>query len=136
MFEALGGPARAKTDLSRVITQARKRGLNEVADRLEEIRVEPVETDEVPLQAEAAMSFVKYCIVRQKKSRPLMTATPSGELDATWKGPSGYRVVMRFFKDGSVWVAYKLTKVKGSFQVDTADDLLDLAAPIQLPDWA
>ena len=91
--------------LNKVVDDARRHGLQEVADRLIELDQQPLDEDEAPLRAEAAMKFVEYCVDHQQRGRPLMTVTPDGELDATWKGPED-RVTMRFFSDGSVWVAY------------------------------
>lgn len=123
-------------DLSPAIDYALNHGLKDVADRLVQIGGQSLDDDEMPLQAAAAMNFVRYCIARKKQSRPLMTPTPTGELDAIWKSIGGHRVVMRFFPGGSVWVAYKLQKVKGSFQLNAFHDLLDLDTPIKIPDWA
>ena len=134
--QPIGQTARSADDLSTVVDYARKHGLKGVADRLVEIGEQPLDNDELALPAGPAMNFTKYCIARKKQSPPLMTVTPTGELDATWKSRGGHRVVMRFFPDGSVWVAYKLWKVKGSFQVDAVYDLLDLDMPIKIPDWA
>lgn len=123
------------SDLQEVIDHARIHGLHEVADRLIELGQQPLEKDEVPLQAASAMCFVEYCLARQKQARPLMTVTPAGELDATWTGPEEQSQVMRFFPNGSVWVAYKLLRGRGSFEAAAAD-LLDPDFHYKIPDWA
>ncbi len=131
----IGEIAELTSELQAVIDHARSQGLQEIADRFVELGQQPLEEDEVPLQAASAMFFVEYCIARQKQGRPLMTPTPTGELDATWKGSEGESVTMRFFPNGSVWVAYKLLKEKGSFEA-SATDLVDSRLRFIIPDWA
>lgn len=122
-------------ELQTVIDHARGNGLQEVAGRLEDLAKLPLDDDDAPLQAESARNFVEYFIARQKKGRPLMTVTPAGDLDATWKGADGESVTMRFFSDGRVWVAYKLSKERGSFE-RAAADLRDSKLRFRIPDWA
>lgn len=124
-----------KDDLQAVVDYARRHGLQEVADRLVDLARLPVGDDEMPLQAGAARNFAEYCVARQKSCRPLMTVTPAGDLDATWKGADGESVTMRFFSDGRVWVAYKLSKERGSFE-RAAADLQDSKLRFRIPDWA
>lgn len=121
--------------LPAVIELARAHDLDEVADRLAELSRLPFGEDEEPLQPEAANFFVGYCVARQKRTRPLMTVTPTGELDATWKGPAGEKVIMRFFASGNVWVACKSSRAKGSFEKDVSE-LSDPDLFFNIPDWA
>lgn len=121
--------------LRSVVDHARSQGLLEIADRLILLSQQPLDEDEVLLQAASAMCFVEYCLARQKQIRPLMTVTPAGELDATWKGPDKQSLVMRFFPNGSVWVAYKLLRGRGSFEAAAAD-LLAPDFDYKIPDWA
>lgn len=130
------GESGAHSDsLDHVVDQARRKGLKRVADRLAELGREPLDEDELPLEAASAKYFVEYCSRRGNHAHPLITATPTGNLDATWKGPEGQSVVMRFFPSGLVWVAYSLTLAKGSFEV-AATDLLDPKMRFNIPDWA
>ncbi len=124
-----------KIDTTAAISLARAHHLNDVADRLALLFDQPLDEDEVPLDVEAAVNFVNYCVARKKKPRPLMAATPSGELGITWKGPKGEKVLMRFFADHQVWVAYKLKTVKGSFEIN-ATDLISGNSRFDVPDWA
>ena len=128
-------PTEVTSELQEVIDYARTHGLHEVADRLMILGERPFGDDEAPLQAASAMCFVEYCLARQKQARPLMTVTPAGELDATWKGPAEQSQVMRFFPNGSVWVAYKLLRGRGSFEAAAAD-VLDPDFHYKIPDWA
>lgn len=121
--------------LDHVVDQARRKDLKRVADRLAELGREPLDEDELPLEAASAKYFVEYCSRRGNHAHPLITATPTGNLDATWKGPEGQSIVMRFFPSGLVWVAYSLTLEKGSFEV-AATDLLDPKMRFRIPDWA
>ena len=121
--------------LGRVIDHARSQGLQEFADRLAELGRQPLAEDEIRIQAESALHFVEYCDAREKQSRPLMTVTPTGELDATWQGPDEQNQVMRFFPNGTVWVAYKLSGSQGSFQARLTK-LLSADFDYNIPDWA
>ena len=94
-----------------------------------------MDDDETPFRAEAARNLVDYCIARQKQGRPLMTVTPGGNLDATWKGSERERIVMRFFSDGSVWVAYRLLIESGSFEL-AATELQNPNLHFRIPNWA
>ena len=123
------------SELQEVIDHARGQGLQEIAERLIELGQQPIDEDAVPLQASSAMRFVEYCFARQKQGRPLMTVTPAGELDATWKGTEEQSQSMRFFPNGLVWVAYKLLRGRGSFEAAAAD-LLDPDFYYKIPDWA
>ena len=126
---------RAPIQLPGIVDFARRKGLPEIAGRLAELFEQPLDDDEEPLRASATVKFVLYCLARRKAGRPLMTVTPTGELDVTWKGAAGKKVLMRFFEDGSVWVAYKLTKERGSFEV-AARDLRKQRLHFKLPSWA
>ena len=121
--------------LQEVVDHARSQGLQEIADRLIKLGQQPIDEDAVQLQASSAMRFVEYCLARQKQGRPLMTVTPAGELDATWKGTEEQSQSMRFFPNGLVWVAYKLLRGRGSFEAAAAD-LLDPDFYYKIPDWA
>ena len=131
----LGEPAELTVELQKVIDYAERQGLQQVADRFVDLARLPLDDDETPLQAGAARNFVEYCIARQKKGRPLMTVTPGGYLDATWKCSERERIVMRFFSDGSVWVAYRLLIESGSFEL-AAKDLLNPNLHFKIPNWA
>lgn len=122
--------------LQEVVDLARNQELHEISDRLIELGHQPFDDDELPLQAASADCFLEYCLARQKQARPLMTVTPAGELDATWKGPDEQSQVMRFFPNGSVWVAFKLSRGRGSFEAIVVTDLLDPDSPYNIPDWA
>lgn len=136
-LEPSGSAAAAvpKTGTTAAISLARAHHLNDVADRLALLFEQELDEDEVPLDVEAAVNFVNYCVAREKKARPLMAATPSGELGITWKGPEGEKVLMRFFADHKVWVAYKLKAVKGSFEIN-ATNLISGNSRFNVPDWA
>lgn len=125
----------AQDNLQAVVDSARNEELQEVADRLAAIDQEPLGEEDTPLQAVAARGFVEYCVARKKKIRPLMTVTPTGELDVTWKGSKGEGVTMRFFPDQRIWVAYTLLKLKGSLETTTTG-LSDPDLPFKIPDWA
>ena len=131
----IGEAAELTDELQAVVEYARGHGLQGIADRLVELDQQPLSDDEAPLQAESACFFVEYCVARQKQTRPLMTVTPTGELDATWKGSEEQSQVMRFFPNGSVWVAYKLLRGRGSFEAAAAD-VLDPDFHYKIPDWA
>ena len=122
-------------DIHEIVDFARRSGLDDVADRLVVLFDRPLDGDEAPLQSEAAMSFVKYCVAREKKGRPLMTVTPAGELGVTWKGPRGQWVLVRFLAGGLVWIAFKLLKEKGAFEAN-ARDLVNQTLRFKLPEWA
>jgi len=130
------GPADDPTkDLREIVDGARASGLDEIADRLGEISEQSLDDGELPLNADSVQNFVFYCLARNAKVRPLMTATPSGEIDATWTGPEKQTQLIRFFPDGSVWVAYKRTTMNGSFE-STVTNLLDPSSAYKCPDWA
>ena len=101
-YAGVGETTELTVALQAVVDHARSHGLQEIADRLVELGQHPLDEDEVPLQATSAMRFVQYCLDRMKQARPLMTVTPAGELDATWRGPEEQSQVMRFFPNGSV----------------------------------
>lgn len=124
-------------ELRVAIQRAENEGLDEIAVRLRELAELPPEEGVFPLSAESAGHFVTYCVTRQKRGRPIMTATPTGELDCTWKAPQEGRVVMRFFPDGLVWVAFKFKrpKQKGSFEI-SAEELPKPDQRFRIPDWA
>ena len=86
-----------KSDFSELVERARSHGLHEIADRLLELREAPIDQDEIPLQTTSAQRFVDYCIGRRIRHRPLMTVTPTGELDTTWKSEAGETIIARFF---------------------------------------
>ena len=131
----LGEAAELTNKLQAVVDYARSHRQQEVADCLVRLGQRPLGDDEEPLQPASAMSFVEYYIARRKQARPLMTVTPAGELDATWKGPKRERITMRFFPNRSVWVAYKLLRQTGSFEA-AATDLLGPDLAFNIPDWA
>ena len=130
-----GEDAHPTRDLREIVDFARGHGLDEVANRLIDIGERTLGNDEVPLQTASAKCFVEYCIARQKQGRPLMTPTPTGELDVTWKGSEGEQISMRYFRDETVWVAYKLSKERGSFE-SAASDLMDPDLHFKIPHWA
>lgn len=133
------GGASADSDLSDdlhdIVDLARRSGLHDVAERLTQLSKQPHDDDERPLLGRTAAPFVHYCLARGKATRPLMTVTPTGELDVTWKDAAGEKVLMRFFEDGRVWVAYRLSKERGSFEV-AARDLVRQSLHFKLPTWA
>lgn len=137
---ALGGtdasePSDTSNQLPGIVDYARRHGLPEIAERLIELFKQPLDDDERPLHGRAAVPFIHYCLARGKAHRPLMTVTPTGELDVTWKDAVGEKVLMRFFEDGRVWVAYTLSKERGSFEV-AARDLVRQSLHFKLPTWA
>jgi len=85
-----------------IVEQARTEGFDQVADRLVELRLRPLEEGEVALHPEPARHFVEYCSVRRQDGRPLMTSTPQGDLDATWKGPEGQNQVVSGYR----WIGW------------------------------
>lgn len=131
----IGKAAKLTDELHAVVYYARVHGLQEVADRLVELGQQPLSDDDAALQSESAKCFVEYCVARHKQTRPLMTVTPEGELDATWKNPKGEKIMMRFFPNGSVWVAFKLVREKGSFET-AARDLIDSNLHFKIPHWS
>lgn len=134
-YVALGAVTKPIKMLQDVVNYAQLKGLQKIADRLVELGELPCD-DELPLNVEAAKCFVDYCISRPKQTRPLMTVTPKGELDAIWKGPDDQVQTIRFFPDKTVWVAFELTVIKkGSFST-TASNLLNPNLEYKIPGWA
>ena len=131
----IGKAAKLTDELHAVVYYARVHGLQEIADRLVELGQQPFSDDDAALQAESAKCFVEYCVARHKRTRPLMTVTPEGELDSTWINPEDERIVMRFFPNKLVWVAYKLAMEKGSFEI-SARDLIDPNLHFKFPFWS
>lgn len=121
-------------DFRRVVQLARIYTSEEVAARLVKIEQEPVEEGNIPLQPSSARWFVRYCLGKGIRGRPLMTVTPTGELDATWKCEEE-TIVARFFPDGTVWVALRLEATSGSFKA-TVNQLVSKSFPIRFPAWA
>lgn len=122
-------------DIHEIVDFARRSGLDDVADRLVVLFDQPLDEDEEPLEITSAKNFVVYCVARDKKARPLMTATPLGDLDILWKGPGGDAISMRFFGDGVVWIVYKVGGYRVTCETDV-DGLLSSDLPIDLPAWA
>lgn len=121
--------------LRQIVAFARAKGQAAVADRLLEISSQPIEELDTRLKPDSAKCLVAYCIARGNPNRPLITVTPSGELDATWKGSDEQYQVVRFFPNRNVWVAYRLEHMTGSFE-STLDNLLNPSLGYNLPDWA
>ena len=131
----IGKAAKLTDELHAVVYYARVHGLQEVADRLVDLGQQPFSEDDAALQAESAKCFVEYCVARHKQTRPLMTVTPEGELDSTWISSEGDRIMMRFFPNKLVWVAYKLALERGSFEI-SASDLIDPKLHFKIPFWS
>ncbi len=124
-----------KVGTTAAINLARAHHLNDVADRLALLFEQELDEDEEPLNVEAAKNFVVYCVARDKKARPLMTATPLGDLDILWKWPGRDAISMRFFGDGVVWIVYKVSDYRVTCETDVGG-LLSSDLPIDLPAWA
>lgn len=136
LTDVVGAEGDADSDvLDEVVDQARRNNLHHIGDRLAELGREPLEEDEEPLSAAAAKYFVEYFLRRRNETFPLITATYTGELEATWNGPEQQVLAMRFFPNGSVSVAYRLAVEKGSFII-AASDLLSPLTSFRIPDWA
>jgi len=122
-------------DWDTVIELARSRVSVEVADRLIELRNLPIEDDESALQVGSAYWFVQYCIRLGIRKRPLITASPMGEIGATWEHGEEEVVDIEFFDDEKIWVALKLEGKSVSFE-STVRSFPSSNLLVMLPDWA
>ncbi len=134
-FERIRSVADETADAQAVVDLARQHELEAVANELQALFELPRDDEEESLHADASLNFVRYCIARAKTGCPLITVTPTGNLDITWKGGVGERVIMRFFGNGTVWVALKLKKIRGSLEL-AARDLAEQSHKWNLPEWA
>ncbi len=123
-------------NLDELIKVARELASPEIADRLVELRDEPIDPEEgeQPLSMESVRRFLDYCIRRGVIKRPRMAVTPNGDVEGTWVQGKEGRVVIRFFPDGLVWVAINEPKIRGSFEAK-ASDLRSKKFRIRLPNW-
>ena len=110
---------------------------SDVADRLLELWSEPrdVEAGEESLHLESLQWFLDYLLRRGKKERPLIGMTPDGIIEGHWQPDENRQLTIRFFGDGTVWVAVRDYSRRGSFEI-LAPDLLTDGSLIHIPNWA
>lgn len=121
-------------EIRAAIESARALGLEEVASRLEELEALPVYDDEEPLRTGSVRGFVHFCAARRIKSQPLITASSSGEIDATWGGPDNDVMALRFFSDSTVHGYWRKGTASGTFAA-LWSDLLSTTFFVRLPEW-
>lgn len=120
---------------SRVVEYAIKYLSHKIADRLNQLKQRQLEEEDVALSAKSAWNLVSYVHQTNIKKLPLLTVTPGGELDATWLEDNDEEVTARFFENGDVWIAYRLSEHnKGSLQA-TLTEMLTESAPFTMPEW-
>lgn len=124
-------------NLDELINVARELASLEIAVRLLELRDAPIDPaqGEQPLSTESVRRFLDYCIRRGVVERPRMAVTPNGELEGTWGDGEERRLVIRFFSNGSVWVAINEPEFRGSCEAK-ASDLHSEKCRIRIPEWA
>ncbi len=108
----------------------------EIAVRLSELHSQPYdpEEEEEPLNRESIRYFLLYCLKRGIEGRPILSATPSGLIQADWRPDKVNRFSIRFFPDGKAWVAVRTPSVRKSQEV-LVRDLLSEHSPFQIPEW-
>ena len=123
--------------LDAAIQVARSNISAEVADRLVELRNQPrdVSAGEEPLTLNTVQWFLDYYLRREKEERPLIGMTPDGLVEVHWQQDRDRQLTIRFFVDGTVWIAIRDGSSRGSWEM-LARDLLTDRSLVRIPDWA
>jgi hypothetical protein len=131
----VSGPLPRDYEVAQLIQEANDAGLKEIGVRLAELEGLPLAEDEEPLKLGSMRQFIEYCAFRGTNHRPLITASASGEIDATWNGSNEDVLGMRFFSNTIVHVHWRREGGIGTFAARWAD-MLDAEFPFKIPDWA
>ena len=108
-----------------------------VADRLTDLWRQPrdASADEQPLNLSSVQWFLDYIVRRGKNERSLMGMTPDGMIECQWRRERDQQLTIRFFGDGTVWIAIRDHNTRGSWEM-LARELLTEQSVVRIPDWA
>lgn len=123
--------------IGEMIEVARRYLPGEIVARLQELWFEPYDPEQGdrPLGCGSVRWFLDYCLRRGVAERPLMTVTPDGLMQADWRPDKSCSLTIRFFEDGTVWLAIRSPDDRGSWEM-RATKLLTEKARVRIPEWA
>lgn len=106
----------------------------DIAERLQEIRITLKDLDLLPLRLPSVKSFLLFCFERGVLRRPIMSVTPDGFLQADWLGNHSEKVSIRFLSRTIARITFRTSDAQGTIQVKPLR-LTGPEAMVQLPDW-